>query len=410
MSFRFLHIADLHLDAPFAGRPELKIRLQQAQRDTLTATVDACLEHKVDALLIAGDLADHETVSYDTIAFVRAQLYRLHQQGICVLYAHGNHDPASGSLTLPPWVEVFDSRYARMVEIRRRDGQPVGAVVGAGFSRAQEYTSLADGFPHRHNTLPTVGLMHTQLMEEGGRGTAYAPTSLSTLEALKYDYWALGHIHRRQSYGHHIYYSGCLCSFSYGDTGPRGALLVDIAGQGTPSVRFLPLAKVRFEELTIGGLGSAHEEYQLFETIRSEIEKLELNTPSLLRITLKGEAGCWQQLTGPGSNIFLNMLGQRLSQSLGMVNVELSAKDISAPIQAESYRNELSLVGEILHTLSAAQKDDVLLDQLLDALSPLGLAGCQNGTREQQRVYARNLLPALEDQVIERMRKEDDYQ
>jgi len=407
MSFRFLHIADLHLDTPFSARPELKVRLQQAQRDTLKAAVDACLEHQVHAMLIAGDLADHESVSYDTIAFVRAQLYRLYQAGISVFYAHGNHDPASGALTLPPWVEVFDSRYARMVEVRGRDGLPVGAVVGAGFSRSQEYTSLADDFPRRHSALPTVGLLHTQLIEEGGKDTPYAPVSLSRLEALSYDYWALGHIHRRQSYGRHIYYSGCLCAFGYGDPGPHGALLVEAAGQGTPSVQFLPLASVRFEDLSVSHLAAVKDEYQLFELLREEIEKLGLTVPSLLRITLKGETGCWQQLTGPGSGTFLSNLGQRLAQSLGMVSVELSAQDISAPAQAESYRNEISLVGEMLNTLSAAQDDDSILDQLLDALAPLGLAGCQHGSRDQERSYARTLLANLEPQVLDRMRKED---
>ena len=407
MSFRFLHIADLHLDTPFSGRPELKLRLQQAQRDTLIAAVDACLEHQVDALLIAGDLADQETVSYDTIAFVRAQLYRLQQAGVSVLYAHGNHDPASGALTLPPWVEIFDSRYARMVEIRGRDGHPVGAVVGAGFARAQEYTSMSDSFPRRHGSLPTVGLMHTQLIEEGGKGTANAPTSLSWLESMSYDYWALGHIHRRQSYGRHIYYSGCLCAFGYGDPGPHGALLVEVSGQGTPSVRFLPLAKIRFEELTVRNLAAVKNEYQFFELLRSEIENLQLNVPALLRISLQGESGCWQQLTGPGSSSFLTSLGQRLAQASGMVSVELSAREISAPAQAETYRQEVSLVGEMLSTLSAAQNDDVVLDQLLDALSPLGLAGCQHGSRQQQRDYARSLLSALEPQVLDRMRKED---
>ena len=410
MSFRFLHIADLHLDTPFSGHPDLKVRLQQAQRDTLTAAVDACLEHHVDALLIAGDLADHESVSYDTVAFVRAQLYRLHQAGICVLYAHGNHDPASGALSLPPWVEVFDSRYSRMVEIRSREGQPVGVVVGAGFSRAQEYSCLAEGFPHRHANLPTVGLLHTHLIEEGGHGTAYAPTSLSQLESLNYDYWALGHIHQRQRYGHNIYYSGCLCAFGYGDPGPHGGLLVEISGQCTPTVRFLPLARIRFESLITANLAGAHEEYQLFELLRHEIETRELSVPSLIRMTLKGEAGCWQQLTGPGSNAFLISMGQRLAQSTGMIHVELSAQDICAPTRAESYRNELSLVGEMLNTLAAAQEDDLVLDQLLDALAPLGLAGCRHSTRDQERAYARTLLVNLEPQILDRMRKEDSGQ
>ena len=130
MSFRFLHIADLHLDAPFSGRAELRQRLRAAQRESLSAAVDAALEHRVHALMIAGDLVDQESCAYDTAAFIRGQLARLHRSGIAVFYAHGNHDPASSALDLPPWVETFDSRYARMVEVRDGAGQVVGAVVG----------------------------------------------------------------------------------------------------------------------------------------------------------------------------------------------------------------------------------------------------------------------------------------
>ena len=43
MSFRFLHIADLHLDAPFSGRAELRQRLRAAQRESLSAAVGTLL-------------------------------------------------------------------------------------------------------------------------------------------------------------------------------------------------------------------------------------------------------------------------------------------------------------------------------------------------------------------------------
>ena len=68
-------------------------------------------------------------------------------------------------------------------------------------------------------------------------------------------------------------------------------------------------------------------------------------------------------------------MGCRLAQACHALAVEVTAEDICAPAQAESYRQEVSLLGEMLHTLDAAEGDDELLDQLLDALEPLGLAG-----------------------------------
>lgn len=407
MSFRFLHIADLHLDAPFSGRAELRQRLRSAQRESFSAAVDAALEHQVHALLIAGDLVDQESCAYDTAAFIRGQLTRLHRAGIAVFYAHGNHDPASSALELPSWVETFDSRYARMVEVRDNAGQVVGAVVGSGFARSKEYDSLISSYPRRHGRIPTIGLMHTQLKEEAGRGTPYAPVSLAQLESLQYDYWALGHIHRRQSYGQHIQYSGCLCGAGYGDTGHQGGLLVEVSGQGTPVVRFLPLARMQWEMRTLEGLAACQDEAALFDVVRAAIDGMELTVPAMIRLTLKGEIGCWQLLASSRGASVLEDIGCRMAQACHALAVELTAEDICAPAQVESYQQEVSLLGEMLHTLDAAEQDDGLMDQLLDALEPLGLAGCQHGTRQQQRAYARSLLPGLQQQAIALMRRGD---
>lgn len=96
-----------------------------------------------------------------------------------------------------------------------------------------------------------------------------------------------------------------------------------------------------------------------------------------------------------------------MAQARHALAVELTAEDICAPAQVESYQQEVSLLGEMLHTLDAAEQDDGLMDQLLDALEPLGLAGCQHGTRQQQRAYARSLLPGLQQQAIALMRRGD---
>jgi exonuclease SbcD len=407
MSFRFLHIADLHLDAPFSGQEALKPRLVQAQRDSLAAAVDACLEHRVHALFIAGDLVDQGQASGETASFIRRQLERLHQQGIGVFYAYGNHDPASSALVLPGWVEVFDSRYARMVEVRSASGEVVGAVVGAGFVRAQEYDSPMDFFPRRHGKIPTVGILHTQLIEEAGKGTPYSPVSLSRLESLEYDYWALGHIHRRQSYGPHVHYSGCLCATGFQDPGPQGGLLVEVEGRGTPRVRVLPLARVIWRQQQVNGLARAVDEESLFHQALAVLQEEDTQVPAMIRLTLQGQVGCWAQLTSARGPAMLEALGRRLTQALGAIDVAVEARELTAPEQIGEYRGQVSLLGEMLDTLSLAMTDDALLDALLEQAAPLGLAGCQHAGREQTRQYARQILKDMAPAAMELMKKEE---
>ncbi len=62
--FRFVHCADVHLDTPFRSRSgELRRRLTEAGRQAFEAVIGLCLEERVDALLIAGDLFDNDRLS-----------------------------------------------------------------------------------------------------------------------------------------------------------------------------------------------------------------------------------------------------------------------------------------------------------------------------------------------------------
>ena len=50
---RFLHLADVHLDTPFAGRSdEVRRRLQEASREALRNAVSRALAERVHAVLL----------------------------------------------------------------------------------------------------------------------------------------------------------------------------------------------------------------------------------------------------------------------------------------------------------------------------------------------------------------------
>ena len=117
MAFRFVHSADLHLDSPLrslALRDEETASLVAgASRETLVRMIDLCLEEKVDALLLAGDLFDGQLRSMKTAIFFTRQMERLNQAGIRALIVRGNHDAASRLtrlLSLPDNVHMFPAR------------------------------------------------------------------------------------------------------------------------------------------------------------------------------------------------------------------------------------------------------------------------------------------------------------
>ena len=97
---RFMHAADLHLDAPFGGVDAQDVRVRDALAAStyraLDALVEACIEGDVDFLVISGDIYNEaERRVRSQIAFAKAAA-TLERAGIAVYVAHGNHDPSSG--------------------------------------------------------------------------------------------------------------------------------------------------------------------------------------------------------------------------------------------------------------------------------------------------------------------------
>jgi hypothetical protein len=93
MPFRFLHTADIHLDSPLRSLamrdPELAALIGGSTRQVLVGIVDLCLEERVNALVVAGDLYDGDQTSMKTARFLADQMRRLHEAGIVVYKVPG---------------------------------------------------------------------------------------------------------------------------------------------------------------------------------------------------------------------------------------------------------------------------------------------------------------------------------
>ena len=54
MSFRFLHLADLHLETCFGGKPGTRERLREATLESFDRAVDYAISERLHAVLAAG--------------------------------------------------------------------------------------------------------------------------------------------------------------------------------------------------------------------------------------------------------------------------------------------------------------------------------------------------------------------
>lgn len=419
MTFRFLHLADLHLETRFGGRPAVRGRLREATRQALSRAVDLALERELHAVLLAGDAFDDELLGTRTeVCFVR-EVRRLVEAGIHVCYCCGNHDPGGKRLRAAGLgltdldaerVHLFAAAKPRPVLLHDRDGQPVGVVVGSGHVTAREDKNLAARFTRLESELPIVGLLHTQVEEalDADRHDRYAPCSRDDLARVDYDYWALGHVHVRQRPFPDVpaWYPGNLQGRNPRETGPKGGLLVELRAGEPAAPEFVPLAPVRWERVRVDDLAQARTPRELVDLLAVHLATeahagdeqlaavLELSGPTPLAPLLRDEdrrRELEQELLDHGLDLGL------------AVEVQIDARGVTRPRDVDALRRTPCVLGAAL----------ALLEELEDPaqlarLAPEVLAGLDEGADADERAaYLRELAAELGEDLLERALVED---
>ena len=259
---RIVHAADIHLDSPLRSHDRFGMstatELRGATRRALENLVHRCIEWRADLLVIAGDLYDGTWNDYGTGVFFTQQMGVLRDAGIEVVLVSGNHDAESeitASLVLPPNVHRLDVVAPESLVL-----DDLGCVVhGQGYVTRDITENLAKAYPSRMAGLVNIGVLHTAVT--GAEGHAlYAPCTPAELAALRYDYFALGHVHHRQVVNDGefpAWFSGNLQGRTIRETGPKGVLIVDFE-EGQPArVQFAPVDVMRWEGVDVDVTGVA---------------------------------------------------------------------------------------------------------------------------------------------------------
>jgi DNA repair exonuclease SbcCD nuclease subunit len=233
--------------------------LQLATRRAFSNLVEFALEEQADLLLLAGDIFDGDWPHYGTGLHFISEMARLREGRIPVVMIAGNHDADSKltkALRYPENVHVLDTRAPQTMTF-----EDLGvAVHGQGYPTPAVTEDLAHGYPPALADMVNIGLLHTSADGRPGH-ERYAPCTVSTLAARGYDYWALGHVHRREVLAEQppIVFPGNLQGRGLRETGPKGATLVSI-GEGVVSHKHRVLDVVRWERLQVDAAGCATRE------------------------------------------------------------------------------------------------------------------------------------------------------
>ncbi|MCB1755602.1 MAG: DNA repair exonuclease [Gammaproteobacteria bacterium] len=300
--FEFIHAADLHLDSPlhglerYEGAPVEEIR--RATRRAFDKLISLALEKRVALVLLSGDLYDGDWPDYNTGLYFVNRMNELRSAGIRVCIISGNHDAQSRltrSLRLPDNVTLFDTAAAETVRF-----EDLGcAVHGQGFATSAVRDNLVRGYPDALPGFFNIGMLHTCLNGKPGH-EPYAPCSVDDLKSRGYDYWALGHVHKREliSEDPWIVFPGNIQGRHIREEGPKGCTLVRVGDKHEVSLEAIHLDVLRWQrcETDISGCDSLDDVLDRFDTVLEQAVKNADGRSLALRWVLHGQSDLHRQL------------------------------------------------------------------------------------------------------------------
>jgi exonuclease SbcD len=295
---RILHTSDLHLGMENYGRPNPESGLSTRLEDflgTLDAMVEFALTREVDLFLFCGDAYKNRDPNPTLQREFARRLARLRRGGVQVFLLVGNHDlpnalgrataieifhtleidgvhigdsmqlhrvpTRAGPLQVVslPW--VTRSRFLPREDVRERTVDEINAMIEERVARAldEQAAELDPGLPavlaaHVHVSSATVGAERNIML-----GHEYQVLK-STVAHPRFDYVALGHIHKHQALGSEppVVYCGSSQRIDFSEENEtKGFVLVEIdptskaAGEPYARWEFVPLPARRFVTVTV---------------------------------------------------------------------------------------------------------------------------------------------------------------
>jgi DNA repair exonuclease SbcCD nuclease subunit len=412
---KFVHAADIHLDSPlrglerYEGAPVEQIR--GATRRAVENLVDMCILEGADLLVIAGDLYDGNWKDYNTGLFFAAQMSKLRAADIPVVLIRGNHDAASQitrSLRLPDNVTELSTRRAETKVL----GDLGVAVHGQGFANKAVTDDLAARYPDRIPGLFNVGLLHTCVDGREGH-ESYAPCKREALLQKGYEYWALGHVHKREVLHEEpwVVFPGNLQGRHARETGPKGATVVTVENGRVVSAAHRSLDAVRWTacEVDIGPAASGHDVVDLARMrLQKSLEEADGRAVAA-RVIIEGSSRAHAELCQNPERWGNEVRAAAMEIGGEGVWVEKIRIRTRTPIDLEELRDRDDALGQLVRSIQAIKTDQDELSWFIERLSdlrhklPPELREAEDGLRLDDPAELSGLLDEVEQMLIPRL-------
>jgi exonuclease SbcD len=279
--------SDLHLDAAFAwagGNSKAARARREALRSTLRRVLDLAWAERADAVLCGGDLYEHERYTPDTAAFLRACFDKAYPLRIFI--SPGNHDyygPDSiySTVQWSPNVRVFTE--SRLEPVTLDHGLTLW---GAAHRTPTGTPGFLEGFKVDRGGA-NIALFHGSelggLPDQGADKSPHAPFREDDIQKSGLNHAFVGHYHCPRDAAFHTY-PGNPDPLSFGETGPRGAVIATVRDDGSIERVRRRIAATQLHDIAIDVTGCSTR-----QEIRELLESKLVNLRGAARVAVQGE-------------------------------------------------------------------------------------------------------------------------
>ena len=291
----FIHIADVHFDAPFSNldkKENGKIKRKLEQRNYLKKMIQYIKENKVEYLLIAGDLYENESVTEATIQYINQLFTSIPETKI--LIAPGNHDPylKNSFYANYKWSNNVYIFHENAIFYSFPDADFYGFGFQDFYHEGMDWNAYQIKNPNKTNILIMHGDLNAILKKEKN----YNPISENQIKKLGFDYVALGHIHMTNyKEDSSINYPGSFIMLGLDETGKHGMIYGEIKNHQLKT-QYIELEKNKIEnikldisdcldlEMCIEKIKELKLENQSYQIILCGKRKFDINTKKIKEI------------------------------------------------------------------------------------------------------------------------------
>lgn len=319
---KFVHIADMHFDAPFtilSQKKDLGNLRRIEQRQVFKKLIDYIKNEKIPYLFISGDLYEHEYVKHTTIEFINNLFKEIPNTKIFI--TPGNHDPyiKNSYYSTFNWndnVKIFKN------EIEKYEDENI-TVYGYGFG---DFTNMGIDIEKINIDTNKINILviHGSIDSSKTLDLQYNPMKSYILKSKNFDYVALGHIHKTNyTEGESIIYPGSTISLGFDELGEHGMIVGDIE-KNKLKIEFKKLDDREFIEKQLD-ITSIYSKEELIQTINAQ----QLEEKNMYKIILIGKRNFEINLNDIQKSILLDNIIKIKNKTQSNYNLEEISKEES---------------------------------------------------------------------------------